>query len=175
MAGGAEPPGATRSPSAAARACESPWRLRTAWGPSWGRVPVPAGRRLPPRPSWLAPVAIALVPWARLLHRQRPSPQLHPIDLDNRHASLDGVRHLDKGKPARAPRLPIGDDPDTLNDAIRFEQLAQFVLCSHVREIGHINVHGHLLMVGRCVVAPWRHTAPAPPAAPAHSAPTRRS
>ena len=88
-----------------------------AWGLSWGRVPAPAGRRLPPRPPWwagIAPAALVLVPWARLLHRQRPSPQLHPLELGHRHAGLDGVRHLDKGKPARAPGLSIGDDPDTL-------------------------------------------------------------
>jgi hypothetical protein len=98
--------GAPRSPQAAPRAVHRPeGRSRPEGRPGAVGVPVSpcgvaGGEPLPPWRSWIAPTAIVLVPWARLLHRQRPFPQRRAIELGNRHAGLDGVRHLDKGKPA---------------------------------------------------------------------------
>jgi hypothetical protein len=51
------------------------------------------------------------------------------------------VRHLDEAKAAGAASLTVGHDPDRLDSAIGFEELAEILLRGHKSEVTHKNVH----------------------------------
>jgi ABC-type Na+ efflux pump, permease component len=69
------------------------------------------------------PTVLAL---AGLIHRQRSSPQRCPVEASNGRLGLGGMRHFDKGKAPRAARVPIRDNLDAVDGAIRFKQSFQF-------------------------------------------------
>src|SRR5262249_8444481 len=72
---------------------------------------------LPPRAPLLTRV--------RLIDAQSPSSERRPLQPGNSRLGFCGVWHLDKAKTPRAAGVPILDDLDALDDAIRCKQLAQ--------------------------------------------------
>jgi hypothetical protein len=111
---------------------------------------------LPARLTWLT----AGFPRPCFVDRESAAGQGHAVEGVHGTVRCAVVRHLDEAKTPRTTGLAIGHDPDRLDRARGFEELAEVPLRRGKSQVAHKNVHVWFSRVRVQTGAPVSHRLP---------------